>query len=90
MIYYVYFDGYGNPRKAVSEKDLADKYGNDSRAFLKAVCGRSPELERELASGHVGTLRFDNEGELRDYLGATGEVVTGFYECEGDCRPYNF
>ena len=90
MIYYVYFDGYGNPRKAISEKDLADKYGKDPKAFLEAVCGRSADVERELASGHVGTLRFDRAEELHEYLGTTGEVVSGFYECEGECRPYNF
>jgi dsRNA-specific ribonuclease len=38
----------------------------------------------------VGTLTFESEVELNEYLESLGDVVTGFFECESDSRPYNF
>lgn len=42
MKYYVYFDDYRRPRKAVSEKELSERYGNDPAEFRKAW----PEWDR--------------------------------------------
>jgi hypothetical protein len=41
-------------------------------------------------TGHVGTLAFDNEKDLNDYLAELGEEIEGFYGCRSESRPYNF
>jgi len=84
MKYYVYFDRYRRPRKAVSELELHEEYGNDPERLLQAVG------EHQGANGHVGILRFETEKELREYFEKTGEEIIGFYECREDTRPYNF
>jgi hypothetical protein len=88
--YYVYFDRYRHPRKAVSEKELAEKYDNDPDVFLRAVCAIAPNDEVRQVVGHVGVMRFASEKELSDYFERTGEEISGFFECEGESRPYNF
>lgn len=90
MKYYVYFNRYGHAKGAVSEKELADKYGSDPNRFLKAMCGAAPHKGIEWTSGHVGTMAFENEKELKEYLAGCGDEITGFFECESDSRPYNF
>jgi hypothetical protein len=88
--YYVYFDRYRHPRSAVSEKDLVEDYEGNPETFLRAMCNLSPDSEIENAIGHVGVMRFAGEKDLQDYLDKTGEEIIGFFECEGDSRPYNF
>jgi hypothetical protein len=90
MKYYVYFDSYRRPSKAISEQDLEREYKNSADAFLKAMCSLEPDAPIERTVGHVGVLRFDDEHDLQAYMEATGEEITGFYECREDCRPYNF
>lgn len=90
MKFYIYYDRYRHPRKAVSEKELAEAYDNSPDAFLRAVCSLLPDKESENARGHVGIMRFGSETELREYLESTGEEIIGFYECQADSRPYNF
>lgn len=90
MKYYIYFDRYRHPRKAVSEKELAEDYGDNPQEFLRAMCNLSPDAEIEHSIGHVGVMRFSDEEELRDFFEKTGEEISGFYECEGESRPYNF
>ena len=90
MTYYVYFDSYGHAKAAVSETELAEKYGSDPNRFLRAMCGVSSNAGIELTSGHVGTMTFESEKELKEYLAGCGDEITGFYECESDSRPYNF
>ena len=90
MKYYVYFDAYGLPRKAISAAELAETYQNDSDTFLKAMCRQTADGEPEPISGHVGTLSFNSDSELTDYLDSLGDEIDGFYEAEGDSRPYNF
>lgn len=90
MRYYIYFDSYRRPRKAIAGEELAQKYNNNPDEFLRAMCGLGPDAKAEHSTGHVGILRFDNEKELKDYLETTGEEIAGFYECREDCRPYNF
>lgn len=90
MKYYIYFDRYRHPRKAVSEKELAETYDNDPDSFLRAACGVDSNAQIEQAIGHVGVMRFDGEKELREYFERIGEEIVGFYECEGESRPYNF
>ena len=90
MKYYVYFDRYRHPRKAVSEKELAENYENNPEKFQQAMGNLSPDAEIEHSIGHVGIMSFANEKELKEYFEKTGEEIVGFYECEGDSRPYNF
>jgi hypothetical protein len=90
MKYHVYFDGYGHAKGAVSEKDLAEKYEGDPKLFLRAMCGVAPDGGIELTSGHVGTMNFESEKDLQEYLAGCGDEITGFYECDSDSRPYNF
>ncbi|MFO7461286.1 MAG: hypothetical protein R6X07_11740, partial [Desulfatiglandales bacterium] len=90
MKYYIYFDRYRHPRKAVSERELARDYENSPEKFLQAMCSLSTGAEIELCIGHVGVMRFSGEKELEEYLEKTGDEIAGFYECEGESRPYNF
>ncbi len=84
MKYYVYFDKYRRPKKAVSEKELTDKYTNDPEKLLQVMDGEHGP------SGHVGVLSFESEKELMEYFERTGEEIIGFYECREESRPYNF
>lgn len=84
MKYYVYFDKYRRPKKAVCEKELAEKYSSDPERFLQRMD------EEHGPSGHVGILNFETEKELMDYFEKTGEEITGFFECREESRPYNF
>ena len=90
MKYYVYFNAYGHARRAVSEKELAQNYQNEPDRFLKTVCRRSPDTGEGHISGHVGTLSFNNDEELNDYLESLGDEISGFYKADSDSRPYNF
>ena len=90
MKYYVYFDAYGHARQAVSEKELAENYQNEPDRFLKAMCRPGPDTGEGHISGHVGTLSFDNDEELNNYLESLGDEISGFYRADSDSRPYNF
>ena len=90
MKYYVYFDAYGHARQVVTENELAERFQNETNKFLKEMC-RSQAVEGQgHISGHVGTLSFENEKELKDYLEGLGEEIEGFYVCRSESRPYNF
>ena len=84
MKYFVYFDRYRRPRKAISEKDLVEKYDNDPERFLQSMGGEHG------ANGQVGILSFETEKELVEYFEKTGEEIIGFFECREESRPYNF
>lgn len=88
--YYAYFDGYGHLEKAISEKELSEKYNNDPDDFLRSMCDLGPDAGTERTTGHVSTLSFNDEKELNDYLESLGDEITGFYGCESESRPYNF
>ncbi len=88
MIYYVYFDSYGDPRKAVSAEELKEHYNNDPDSFLKAVRGNAPGTAHMTA--HVGTLNFMSRSDLDEFLNSMNEANKGFFEGEGNSRPYNF
>lgn len=88
MIYYIYYDSYGHPIKAISSSELKERYGNDTNAFLRDMQGPNPGTANR--SAHVGTLRFHTERELEEFLEGMSSVNQGFYEGEGDSRPYNF
>ncbi|MBT8372782.1 MAG: hypothetical protein KJO34_17585 [Deltaproteobacteria bacterium] len=90
MKYYVYFDAYGHAKQIVTEKELADKYHNEPNKFLIAACQAPSPAERGPITGHVGTLCFDTEMELKKYLAGLGEEIEGFYGCRSESRPYNF
>jgi hypothetical protein len=76
--YYIYFDRYRHPRRAVSEDELAQNYENSPEKFLRAMCNLSPDSEIEHSIGHVGVMRFSGEKELKDYLEMTGDEIAGF------------
>jgi hypothetical protein len=90
MKYYVYFDAYGHARKIVTEQQLAEDYDNEPAEFLSAMCREQPYTDKGHTTGHVGTLCFDTEKELIDYLAELGEEIEGFYGCRSESRPYNF
>lgn len=90
MKYYVYFDAYGHAGQIANEQELAQKYHNDPQEFLQAVCGSLSNEKENHTTGHVGTLRFDSEEELKNYLESLGEEIIGFYGCRSESRPYNF
>ncbi len=90
MRYYVYFDAYGHARHAISEKELTDHYQNDVDRFWEAMCRWGPDADKGHITGHVGTLSFQNEKELTDYLESLGDEISGFYKADSDSRPYNF
>jgi hypothetical protein len=87
MIYYVYFDAYGHARKIISEQQLTATFHDDPAEFLQSVC---PSVGAGYTTGHVGTLNFDTEEELGNYLEGLGDIITGFYGCRSESRPYNF
>lgn len=88
MIYYVYYDSYGNPREAVSAEELQANHGGDPEAFRASIRGSAPSTEHMTA--HVGTVSFQNETELREFLDGLNEANQGFFEGEGQSRPFNF
>lgn len=88
MIYYIYYDSYGHPVKAIPASELKERYANDPNAFLRDLQGPNPGTANR--SAHVGTLRFQSEQELKEFLEGMNNVNQGFYEGEGDSRPYNF
>lgn len=91
MRYYVYFDAYGHAGQIITAKELADKYNNEPDEFLKAACcTKSSRAGKVPVTGHVGTLSFDTEMELKKYLAGLGEEIEGFYGCRSESRPYNF
>ena len=90
MKYFVYFDAYGHARQIISENELAEKYGNAPDEFLAAMCRKRPGAPEGHTTGHVGTLSFDTQRELLDYLESLGDEIDGFYGCRSESRPYNF
>ncbi len=90
MKYYVYFDAYGYARQAISATELAETYQNDPNMYLKTMCRGISGEDAKPISGHVGTLSFSSQEELKDYLESLGDELNGFYEAEADSRPYNF
>jgi hypothetical protein len=90
MKYYVYFDAYGHARQAISERELTEHYQNDVNKFWEAMCRRGPDADEGHLTGHVGTLSFQSEKELTDYLETLGDEISGFYNADSDSRPYNF
>ena len=90
MKYYVYFDAYGHAKRIITETELAEKFNNEPHHFLSAMCQGHPAASEGHTSGHVGTLSFDTEKELKEYLAGLGDEITGFYGCRSESRPYNF
>ena len=54
------------------------------------MCREQPYADKGHTTGHDGTLCFDTEGDLTDYLAELGEEIEGFYGCYSESRPYNF
>jgi hypothetical protein len=92
MKYFVYFDAYGHAKKIISEQELAQKFDNAPGEFLAAMCRGQPGTSggHSHTTGHVGTLSFDSQKELQDYLEDLGDEIAGFYGGRSECRPYNF
>jgi hypothetical protein len=90
MKYYVYFDAYGHAKRIITESELAENFNNETHQFLSVMCQSHPEASHGHTSGHVGTLSFDTEKELMEYLEGLGDEISGFYGCRSESRPYNF
>ncbi len=90
MKYFVYFDAYGHAAKIISEQELAEKFDNAPGKFLAAMGRGRSAASGGHTTGHVGTLCFDSQKELRDYLEDLGDEIAGFYSGRSECRPYNF
>ena len=90
MKFFVYFDAYGHAQKIISEQELVESFNNQTGEFLAAMCQGQRGAEEAHRTGHVGTLAFDNENELNDYLAELGEEIEGFFRCRSESRPYNF
>jgi hypothetical protein len=90
MKYYVYFDAYGHKKRMINEQELAEKFHNEPNEFLTEMCRGQTMAKTGPITGHVGTLSFDTEKELEDYLAGLGEEIEGFYGCRSESRPYNF
>jgi hypothetical protein len=90
MKFFVYFDPYGHAKQIITEQQLAETFHSETNEFLVAMCQGQPDAAGAHCSGHVGTLTFDNEEDLQDYLAGLGEEIEGFYDCRSESRPYNF
>ena len=62
----------------------------DSPGFSGPAGRRGPDAGKGHITGHVGTLSFQSEQELTDYLESLGDEISGFYKADSDSRPYNF
>ena len=81
---YVYYDGYGNAKKAIGEDDLAVRYGNNPDSFLKEMLGAG---EGDLGGkGYVSVVNFESEQERDEYLESLGEKISGFGGCRSQCQ----
>ena len=90
MKFFVYFDAYGHARQVISEQELAETYHNQTGEFFAPMCQGQPDADSAHRIGHVGTLTFDSEKDLKEYLAGLGEELEGFYRCRSESRPYNF
>jgi hypothetical protein len=90
MKYFVYFDAYGHARQIISEQELAEKFADEPDEFLAAMCRGLSGASDSPTTGHVGTLSFDSQKELQEYLEGLGDEISGFYGCRSESRPYNF
>jgi len=90
MKYFVHFDSYGHARHIVTEQQLAEQFHNEPGAFLSAMCREESDATREHIAGHVGTLGFDNEEELKEYLSELDEEIESLSGCRSESSPYNF
>jgi hypothetical protein len=88
MIYYVYYNSYGYPTRAINAAELTERYGDDPDAFLKDVGKEITETAHRTA--RVGVLHFKNQDELSEFLASMDDANLGFFEGEGESRPYNF
>lgn len=89
MKYYIYFDGYGNFIKAITEEELKDLYKGDIELFIKDMSDAKLKKSR-FQTGHVAVGEFNNLQELQEFLDTLGDEVEGFFCCNSDSRPYNF
>jgi hypothetical protein len=87
MRYYVYYDGYGNAKKAIGEEDLARRYGNNPDSFLKEMRWSRAGEEGELGGkGHVSLVNFETEQERDEYLKTLGEKISSYGGCRSQCQ----
>ena len=82
----MYYDGYGNPAEVIGEQELAEKYGEDPHAFLRAVEGSERGAAGGGGKGYVSLVVFDSEEERHEYLESIGEQISGFGGCRSQCQ----
>ena len=84
--YYVYYDGYGNAKKAIGEEDLAALHGNDPDSFLKEMLGSRAGEGALGGKGHVSVVNFGSEQERDEYLESLAEKISSFGGCRSQCQ----
>jgi hypothetical protein len=88
--YFVYFDAYGQPRRALSAEELRERFGGDPEAFRRSMAAAPADAGPQFATGHVGVFAFDGPAELERFLDSLGDEIVGFFTGAGESRPYNF
>ena len=86
MKYYVYYDGYGNAKKAIGEEELLTLYGNSPDSFLKAMLGREAGQGDLGGKGYISVVNFGSEQERDEYLESLGEKISSFGGCRSQCQ----
>jgi hypothetical protein len=86
MKYYVYYDGYGNAKKAIGEEDLAVRYGNNPDSFLKEMLGGEAGEGDLGGKGFVSVVNFESEQERDEYLETLGEKISSYGGCRSQCQ----
>jgi hypothetical protein len=86
MKYYVYYDGYGNAKKAIGEEDLAVRYGNNPDSFLKEMLGGEAGEGDLGGKGYVSVVNFESEQERDEYLETLGEKISSYGGCRSQCQ----
>ncbi len=86
MKYYVYYDGYGNAKKAIGEEDLVALYGNDPDSFLKEMLGSRAGEGALGGKGHVSVVYFETEQERDEYLETFVDKISSYGGCRSQCQ----
>jgi hypothetical protein len=83
---YVYYDGYGNAKKAIGEEELAARYGNYPDSLLKEMLGGEAGEGDLGGKGYVSVVNFESEQEREEYLESLGEKISSFGGCRSQCQ----
>lgn len=86
MRYYVCYDAYGNAKEAISEEDLASRFGNNPEAILKQMLGSWAGEGAAPGKGHVSVVNFDTDQERDAFLETIGQQISSYGGCRSQCQ----